>query len=106
METKFKNNPHLRIILKEMCKRVGADFNKINFNKHEWFMKHTWTEKELMNFKEWFINYLYENTEARKEIMMFPLKNKMRIRRTASWFILDYGWKTKWDGMNKKKIKK
>lgn len=97
---------HVKKILKEMCKRVNANFDKFNFKTKDWFMKHEWSEEECDKFKEWLIIYLNENKEARTEIMNIPLKNKIRIEKTAGMFILNYAWRTKWDGMNKKKKKK
>jgi hypothetical protein len=32
---------------------------------------------------------------VRNEIMSFPTKNKEAIRKTAEWFMSDYGWKVK-----------
>ncbi len=90
---------HLTIILKEMCRRVGADFDKLNFKRRvgrkEWFMRYKWTEKEELDFKKWFVNYLYKNREARKELLEFPsiYQSKRELEKVASWFLLDYGWR-------------
>lgn len=92
---KNKMGKHLRVILKEMCKRVGAKFEEINFKKQNWFMKFSWTEKEQNEFIDWLTNYLYQNSEARKEVMKFPVKDKKRCKEVAIQFVSFYGWKTK-----------
>ena len=93
MKAKINEKPYLDKILKEMCKRVKAKFDDINFKQKDWFMKYQWTENEQEEFKQWFINYLKENKEARREIMAHPSANEKSIEKVANWFILDYGWK-------------
>lgn len=96
-----KNNsefgPYLSYILKEMCKKVGADFNKINFKEEGWFSEYEWTIEEEAEFIKWMIDYLYRTTDARKELLKFNTKNKKLLERTVKGFILNYGWKYKKD---------
>lgn len=94
------NNKHLKHILKEQCKRVGADFNKLDFSKEDWFEKYTWTEEEENNFKQWMMNYLKENKDARQDLMRVPSTNPIIIRGFTTSFILFCGWK--YDKSNKK----
>jgi hypothetical protein len=86
---------HLTIILKEMCKRVKAPFTKVKFNTPDWYLGYTWTGKQQDEFSEWMVDYLYNNTEARKEIMAYPHKAKYKIREAVNWFIFNYGWRQK-----------
>ena len=88
-------NKHLEIILKEMCKRVGANYNDIDFKDKEWYTRHEWLEEEQEDFHKWLVDYLYNNTEARKEILRYPRKNKKLINKAVTWFLFDYGWKLK-----------
>ena len=92
-ELREKFSKYLVIILKEMCKRVGADYEDIYFSKEGWFSKYEWTEKEYDDFKDWLVNYLYKNNEARKAIMEYPCKPKKRIKKVVDMFGLCYGWK-------------
>ena len=92
---KFKDKPHLKIIMKEMCKQVKAQFSKIDFKKKNWFMKYEWTEHEQEEFKNWLKDYLKNNLEARREIMEHPTNNNKFIEKTVNWFCFDYGWKIK-----------
>ena len=91
LREKFSN--HLVIILKEMCKRVGVDYDKVYFYKDGWYSEHTWTEEEYDDFRKWLLDYLYNSTEARKQIMTFPYTTKKQIKKAVDMFGLQYGWK-------------
>lgn len=86
-------NKHLTKIMKKMFSYVKEKYTPEYCKKPEWFMKHTWTEKQENSFNDWMVEYLYNNKEAREEIMEHPIKNKKIIKELVSWFILDYGWK-------------
>lgn len=86
---------HIERVLKEMFKRVGQTYSKKKVSKEGWYMKHSWTEKEQDKFSDWLVEYLYKCSEARREIMNIPIKNKKYIRRTVNMFILGCGWKLK-----------
>ena len=87
--------PHLEFILREMCSRVDADPEKIDFKDDRWYMDHEWTPESEGEFGEWMAEYLRTNVKARREIMEFPsFKAKKHCRKAAAWFIFNYGWKT------------
>ena len=86
---------HLQTILKEMCKRVDADFESIDFRKDNWYWEYTWTQDQENSFSEWLFEYLMHNKKAREEIMTNPCKDKMRIHDAVMWFLVAYGWKVK-----------
>jgi len=84
----------LIIILKEMCDRVGADFEKVKFYKDNWFWEYGWTGEEARDFKEWFKNYLKEDREASDLFLgFFNSRNERYLNRLANTFLLQYGWK-------------
>ena len=85
---------HLAFVIKEMCKRVGADPDKINFKKDNWFIEYEWTEKQERKFTDWLAKYLYENSEARRVFATFARKDKKACKRVAEEFVNEYGWKT------------
>ena len=85
---------HLATILKEMCKRVDADFEKVNFKSKTWYSKCSWTEAEQNDFKKWLVKYLKKNSEARREMMENPTTISKIIDKFANMFIFNYGWKT------------
>jgi hypothetical protein len=85
-------NQELKTILDEMCSRVGA--KDVNFEEDNWYLKHTWTEKEQDDFINWLANYLYENKEARKMFVNLR-KVKRDCNKASNKFVLNYGWKTK-----------
>ena len=89
----LKHNKYLKKVLKEMCKRVGADYDKIDFKKDDWFSKYEWTEKEQDNFEGWLVGYLQRNKKAREKMMNIPAK--AFSKKIAVNFIFAYGWKLK-----------
>ena len=86
---------HIKIILREMCCWVGADYDKIDFKSPDWFLQHCWTQAKEDNFVQWMMYYLYKNIEARFEIMRCPRKHKESCLKAAKEFIWIYGWKNK-----------
>jgi len=93
-------NKYLEEVLKEMCSRVGADFDKINFKEDGWFMKYSWTEDEEADFKKWLANYL-KDRKAMMSLYQSSTTNKYFREKAADAFIFNYGWKLKL----KKKLK-
>lgn len=91
--TKEKFGKHLEIIMKEMCKRVHQDYNKMDFSIPEWFYKNRWNEEEQKSFADWLTKYLMDNSEARTEIMQFPRKDIKAVEKVVTWFIFNYGWR-------------
>jgi len=88
-------NKELEIILKEMCVRVGASYEDIDFHEHNWFTKHRWTIHQEEDFKDWLTNHLYENKSARGFILNISSKNKKLCKKGAQAFIFNYGWSYK-----------
>ena len=88
-------NPEMEIILKEMCQRVDADYNTINFQKEGWYNEYEWSSESQANFIEWLANYLYSNTKARKLFGTWS-KNKKLCQKAANSFIW-FCWKYKKD---------
>lgn len=98
MSTNF--GPHLKAILREMCKRVGKDIpeedksaNWAYFHKELWFHDYTWAEDEEKEFTNWLTDYLYKTKEARLELTTCISKNKKCCRDAARAFVWNYGWK-------------
>jgi hypothetical protein len=85
---------HLEIVLKEMCSRVGANYDYIDFKKEQWFWDYEWTQEQETNFKRWLTDYLCNNKEARKELVLLS-SNKDNILKAATFFVMNYGWKLK-----------
>ncbi len=83
---------HTKIILNKMCEVVGA--KNIDFKEEGWFLKHEWTEEQEKEFSKWMQNYLYENKEARDEMMRISVKNKKIIEKFVDQFLGNYGWRT------------
>jgi len=93
--------PELIYILNEMCNRVNADYDSINFQEQNWFYKHTWGKHEELDFVKWLADHLYNHGQTRK---MFTLcrKNKKDTLRAASNFVFNFGWKIDYDEPNER----
>ena len=87
---------HIDIVLTEMCRRVGATLDDIS-DRHEvdskWFMRYSWSQEENADFQRWLVDYLYNNSPARRDLMNLPTKNKTHLNKFAKFFTFMYGWK-------------
>lgn len=83
-------------VLKELCARVGANFEDIDFSKDGWFKEYSWTEDEEKDFVIWFAKFL-NHKGARTEITKYPSLLKLRSQREkfARKFVSNFGWKIK-----------
>lgn len=75
----------LDTILDKMFEMVGADRDKIDTKKNNWFHKHSWTEEQEKEFIDWTADYL--NKKAKQ--------SKKSALKQAQWINLNYGWKVK-----------
>lgn len=85
----------LGVILEKLCSYVGETPDSINFTEHNWYLKHEWTEEQEEDFKKWFVDYLYKNPKAQKELYYFATKNKKILEKRAEFFVFSYGWRLK-----------
>ncbi len=93
MNKKTKMNKHITMILKKQCKMVGADFDKIDFKKNDWYWSYEWTENKQEKFRQWIMSYMKKNPEARYDLMSIPSSNPRFIEKLANEIIFQYGWK-------------
>ena len=91
----LKRNRHFAIILKEMCRMVGTEFWLLDLKDPFILQKHKWTREEELSFQSWLTDYLFNNTEARCEMMTTTRKNKKFCREASKWFTFAYGWSYK-----------
>ena len=84
----------LKIILGEMCNRVGANFADIDFQEDKWYWKHSWAEQDDLAFQEWLVNHLKNNKEAREVLLGGDFRrDEEYMRKAVRWFMLQWGWK-------------
>ena len=79
-------------IMKEMCKRVGANYLKINFNEEGWQSKYTWSDEDRQKFKKWVYKFIHENKELGKEVESLDPFNTNSCEEHAVYFVYDFGW--------------
>jgi hypothetical protein len=85
---------HLRIIIAKMCEIIDIDPDSIDVREENWYSKHTWTSEQRDDFEEWMANYLYNNKEARRNVMgVCQRRVKRSIKLFVQFFIFSYGWK-------------
>ena len=90
--------PYLNKILKELCLRVGADYDSIDFTDPQWYSFYTWEEKDQKDFKSWLIDLFHNNLKARKELLSNPYtRNKKHLEKCCNFFIFNYGWKLNYE---------
>lgn len=83
----------LKTILNEMCSRVNANPEDIDFKSSDWYLKYTWTEEEQDDFIKWLADFLHTNNKARKLFNIIG-NAKKSCNRGAMFFVSNYGWKT------------
>jgi hypothetical protein len=76
-------------VIKELCSRVNLPFPNPNGKKYS-YNDASWTFAEECDFKEWMIKY-FNSIPEYKEM------GKRRILKTVDWFILNHGWRRKYD---------
>jgi len=86
-------NKHLEHIIKTMCMYANVDYDKLNVDDTFWFDTYSWLPETQDKFRNWLIEYMIENPQARKELMRVPTKNKKMVSRFVDMFILNYGFK-------------
>jgi len=86
-------NKSIEYLIKEMCKRVKADFTSINFSEDQWYYKYEWTEEECNKYKKWLEKTLWKNKKIRQDLGI--IKDKKHIHKVVQFFNLNYGWRIK-----------
>ena len=88
-------NEYLIIILKEMCNRVNANYDEIDFNSDRWYLLYSWTELEEDDFIDWMIKFFQKNKKATKVLFKYNTYTKKVFKQAAEEFVWNYGWKIK-----------
>lgn len=81
---------HIKVILSEMCDRVGVKFEDIDFKQPTWYWLHEWTEEQEDSFRDWLIKYMKSN-----ENIFTPSRRRFDAERQANGFVFNYGWRIK-----------
>jgi hypothetical protein len=81
----------LKPIFEEMAKRVGITVEDIDFTDSEWYMKHKWSVREEIDFKNWLIEQLESTPELVDELEAEGIVRR-DIVEMAIDFVIFYGW--------------
>jgi len=92
----MKNNLHgvyLTGILTEMCRRVDANYEDINFNKDKWYNDYSWSRVEQDKFLEWLSRHLL-SMGPRRELCKYPslVRSKKDRDKFAEQFASQFCW--------------
>ena len=77
-------------VMKKLFKSVGQEFKSIkeNCRGKNWYLKHTWTEKQETEFRKWLTSYIVKT-----------LHTTVRFAdKRARMFLFFCGWKYKKGG--------
>lgn len=79
-------------ILREMCDRVNANYDEIDFQEPDWYLKHEWTMDEQLDYQLWLEHHRDKDVH---KVLNYIGTSKADRQRKASMFVAFYGWKTK-----------
>jgi hypothetical protein len=85
----------LEYILREMCSRVGADYDKMDFNKENWFWEYQWTREEEEDFIKWLAKKIRKDRKVRTLFWTDRKVTEKEAEMGARMFVFNYGWKLK-----------
>ena len=85
---------HFDIVMRKLFS-YATQLQNVNTDDAGWWNLHEWSEAEQAEFSEWLHEYLKLNRDARKELMIVPVKADSVIRRAVTAFISRYGWRVK-----------
>lgn len=80
-----------RIILTEMCKRVGIEYESVDFSHDQWYVEHEWTHKEENDFIIWLGKFLRQH----HYVGTGTKHGRDWGEYEASKLVCNYGWKYK-----------
>lgn len=96
MKERILSEP-VKTILREQCRIIGADFDKIDFTsgEYDWFMHYEWTAEQELDFQKWLINYLKKCPMSDYRQIASHSRNVKNINKIVDEWCFNYGWKYK-----------
>lgn len=88
----FDYSPYLCVILRKMCRMVGANHDAIDFKSHTWYQLFEWSEEDEKKFHKWLTEYFYKNRKAQRALYLSYRRSKKEAKACADSFIFNYGW--------------
>jgi hypothetical protein len=81
------------VLATELCRRVGCPYPQPG--KQIQPTDYEWTAEDEEDFRVWVMKYL-------KKVPYFKRMGKRYIERELEWFIFNYSWKLKIEGIHEK----
>ena len=69
---------------------VGADYDKIDFQSPDWYLKHEWNKEKERKFERWLIRKMWWSKRVRDSIISNPIISREQAVKSFVW---NYGWK-------------
>ena len=83
MRTTKDLDGHIKIVIEKMFEFAGINPENTDLDEQDWYDKNTMTKEQEKLFSKWIQDYLYSNTNARRELMNFQRKSKKAI---SEWY--------------------
>jgi len=83
----------MSMILQKMCRKVGANYYKINFSSNDWYRQHQWLREEEEEFQIWMTEFL-KRKDVRGHFRLNSRTTKKERSKVAHDFTWNHGWKT------------
>jgi len=77
------------VILHKMFEAVGETYSHDFVAQKDWYHLRSWTEDQEKDFKSWMVAYMRKICHWSKKV----------AEREASWWLIQYGWKTVPNGL-------
>jgi len=88
-----KDRYHFETIMANMCRVVGADYNKLDTARDGWYSQHRWDEPTKKRFGSWLAEYIHKIPSAQRELYGRSSMRKKDCISAANMFVFNYGWK-------------
>lgn len=76
----------VELILRELCNRVGVQFETFDFTQDNWFQKYVWSPEQEHDFILWLARFLIDHNYVRP-------RWKQAVHE-AQKLEMQFGWKT------------
>jgi hypothetical protein len=78
-------------VLKDLCEAINVDYTTVDFTENDWFLKHTWSFEDHINFKNQLIKKIKKNKKFYSSLI--NVTTDRNINHSVEMFLFTYGWK-------------
>jgi len=81
------------LTIKKLCQVIGLDYYDESFTDNSVFLRHSWNYYQKNEFKEWFKQLLYKDTDARRYFMEITTNKFSIIDEFVDSFVESKCWR-------------